>query len=88
MNKCIVCFEKKNLIKICNCNYYIHEKCFDKWCILNNNNCLICKKTIYLSYTKIFFKYLKSSISKIYNFYCVLSEYDLHNMIKWDEFYD
>ena len=42
MNKCIICFDINNLIKPCNCNYYVHQKCFDKW----NNNCLYCKKKI------------------------------------------
>ena len=53
MNKCIICFEKNNLIKVCNCNYYVHQKCLENWYQLNNNNCFMCKIQSYLYKIKI-----------------------------------
>ena len=88
MDTCIICFENKNLIKICSCNYYIHNECFNKWIIHNPNKCLVCRKNIDISYFLKIRLFFYSLIKNIYDFYCLLCEYDLHNMIKWDELYD
>ena len=45
---CRICFEnleEGKLIKPCNCNNYVHEKCLKKWIQIKNNprNCEICK---------------------------------------------
>jgi hypothetical protein len=81
MDKCIICFENKNLIKICKCNYYIHQKCFDEWCELNNNNCLMCKNIIHISYKKKFIIFL----SDILNFWIFISKYNLYTLTCWDD---
>lgn len=46
--KCIVCFEKKNIIKnpYCDCNYYFHEICYANWLLHNESKCMICKKDL------------------------------------------
>jgi len=88
MDTCIICFEKKNLTKICSCNYYIHNKCFNKWIMNNPNKCLVCKKNIKISNLLKIRLFFNSLIKNIYDFYCLLCEYDLHNMIKWDKLYD
>lgn len=86
MDKCIICFEKNNLIKICNCNYYVHQQCFDNWYQLNTNNCFMCKDKINISYKTKFIKYFNQLITEINNFCVFLSEYNLEHFIRWDDY--
>lgn len=81
---CIICHEKNNLIKICNCNYYVHNNCFKKWTINNESKCLYCKKKINESILNLISKKLKY-IFKIYSDIC---QYDLYTGIKWEEMND
>ena len=48
MNSCIICLEESdNLIKINHCGiYHIHNSCYKKWLIKNENTCIICKKEL------------------------------------------
>ena len=48
MNSCIICLEESdNLIKINHCGIYnIHNSCYKKWLIKNENTCIICKKEL------------------------------------------
>ena len=81
---CLICYETNNLIKICKCNYYVHDKCYQKWILDNDNKCFYCKKKISESIYKKFLRKIKY----IYYIYSILSQYDLHSGIKWDELCD
>ena len=86
MNKCIICFEKNNLIKVCNCNYYVHQKCLENWYQLNNNNCFMCKDTIHISYKIKFIKYFNKFVSEINKISLFISEYNLYTFTRWDDY--
>ena len=86
MNKCIICFENKNLIKICKCNYYIHQKCFDEWYLINTNNCLMCKKNINISCYKKFIKFFNLLLHEMNEMFEFLSEYNLYSLTRWNDY--
>ena len=86
MNKCIICFEKNNLIKVCNCNYYVHQKCLENWYQLNNNNCFMCKDTIHISSKTKVIKYFNKIITEINKISLFISEYNLYTFTRWDDY--
>jgi len=52
---CVICLEDSNNIRVsdiipkiqCECNYYIHKACWDKWCSYKNKpECVICHTVI------------------------------------------
>ena len=84
--QCIICLNQNNLVKICDCNYYVHKSCFEKWIELNNrNNCFYCNKKIKLDNKQFLLLKLKQILNFIYLSYSILCEYDLHNFQRWDE---
>lgn len=58
--ECFICFENKNTINLtlikshyltsCNCDSYVHKKCFDSWMIIKDS-CPLCR-AIYFSKVK------------------------------------
>ena len=85
MDKCIICFEENNLIKICNCNYYVHQQCYDNWYQLNTNNCLMCKNKIDISFKNRVIYLFSFILSELKNFYCFISEYNIYTFTRWDD---
>ena len=83
---CMICFEKNNLIKPCSCNYYVHQKCLNKWILENKNICLICKKQLKYNYLIFFLKILKNMWNNLYFSWNFIIKYDLHNFIEWDQY--
>ena len=46
---CLFCYEENKLInnKLCRCEYYYHQLCYEKWFLKKNNyNCIICQREI------------------------------------------
>lgn len=62
-SECLICFEDKNLITLgaikstywtsCECNIYIHKKCFNTW-VKINDSCPLCRAVYYskIKYSK------------------------------------
>jgi len=61
MNNCIICMDPPStkhpciqmrnadvvlFVKTCDCNYRVHQKCFQGW-LIKNEICLICRKPLY-----------------------------------------
>ena len=86
MNICMICFEKNNLIKPCLCNYYVHQKCLNKWIFANKNNCLICKKQLKYNYLIFLIKLFKNMWKNLYFSWTFIIKYDLYNFIEWDQY--
>lgn len=52
-NHCYICFLQGNIVKLCNCNLYVHHKCLDEWIQTNQNpTCRICKHPYQLNKIK------------------------------------
>ena len=81
---CWICYEDSNII-CCECDNdfkYAHDECIIEYYLISGKDiCIFCNKKYKMSNLKILWYKFK----KVYNH---ISNYNLHTMTEWDDYYD
>tara|TARA_B100001093_G_C26663873_1_gene943123 strand:+ start:202 stop:537 length:336 start_codon:yes stop_codon:yes gene_type:complete len=65
--------EIQHLVKECNCEYRVHEKCLNEW-LSKAPMCPICKECMYYDYPKLITKKDENTAGKcLYRFFCCVT---------------
>ena len=85
--ECFICFENKNTVNLtliksfyltsCNCETYVHKKCFDSWLTIKDN-CPLCRAIYYskVKYSKnIANNFIKNIKFLLYCITCCMAGY-------------